>query len=425
MDNQLFALKGDIVYCSDRKHIQAVEDGFLVGCGEKILGVFDGLRTPFEGAEVLDFSGSLIIPGLVDLHIHAPQFAFRGIGSDLELLDWLNTYAFPEEKKFSDLDYAKRSYALFAEELKLGYTTRASVFATMHTPATLLLMDILDETGLVTYVGKVNMDRNSPEGLREKSAEASLSDTEEWLAQASVYKNTRPILTPRFVPSCSDGLMSGLGAIAKDRGLPMQSHLSENLSEVAWVKELCPEATSYGDAFDRAGALGAPGRPAIMAHCVYSDAAERALLKDRGAFVAHCPESNTCLASGIAPMRAYMDEGVNAGLGTDVAGGYSASMMHSIAEAIKVSKLRWRLSDETLAPITFPEAFWLATAGGGAFFGKVGKFDEGFEFDALVLDESSILTPARYSPGLRLERFAYLDESHALKAKFVKGKRIL
>ena len=425
MDERLLALKGDILYSTDPKHIRTVKNGYLACRGEKIAGVFNELPAGFERAEVLDFSDSLIIPGLVDLHIHAPQFSFRGVGSDLQLLDWLNTYAFPEEMKFSDLDYAKESYAIFAEVLKTGYTTRASIFATIHTPATLLLMDLFEETGLITCIGKVNMDRNAPKGLREKDAETSLIDTKEWLSRASAYKNTRAILTPRFIPSCSDGLMLGLGGIAEGAGLPVQSHISENLAEISWVKELCPEASSYADAYDRMGMLGAPGRPAIMAHCVHSGPDERALLKRRGAFAAHCPESNTCLASGIAPMRSFLEEGVNAGLGTDVAGGYSSSMMHTIAETVKVSKLRWRLLDESLAPLTFPEAFWLATAGGGAFFGKVGKFEEGFEFDALVLDESTIMSMTRYSPEYRLERFAYLDEDRALKAKYVKGKRIL
>ena len=215
---------------------------------------FSGNSGRFSGIPVRDTGNSLIIPGLVDLHLHAPQYAFRGMHMDLELLDWLNTVTFPEEARYQDPSYAKKAYSIFAEDMRKSATTRASVFGTLHRESTELLMDLMEQTGLITYIGKVNMDRNSPDELREKDAGTSPEDTVQWLRDiAGKYKNTKPILTPRFIPSCTDELMKLLADIQRTYCLPVQSHLSENQGEIAWVKELCPDSAFYGDAYDHFG----------------------------------------------------------------------------------------------------------------------------------------------------------------------------
>lgn len=196
--------------------------------------------------------------------------------------------------------------------------------------------------------------------------------------------------------------MTGLAEIQRTYCLPVQSHLSENRSEIAWVKELCPGTSFYGEACDQFGLFGGENCPTIMAHCVYSSDAEISLMKKRNVFIAHCPQSNTNLSSGIAPARRYLDEGLHIGLGTDIAGGHSLSMLRAVADAIQVSKLRWRLVDDTLKPLSLEEAFYMATMGGGAFFGKVGSFLEGYEFDALILDDSSLRHPQHLSARERL-----------------------
>ncbi len=287
-------------------------------------------------------------------------------------------------------------------------------------------MELLESSGLMSYVGKVNMDRNAIPKLEETNAEESLEQTQLWLERVSTrgFERTRAIITPRFIPSCSPELLDGLRALQQEHRVPVQSHLSENLSEIQWVKELCPESASYADAYRCVGLLGGEDVPTVMAHCVYLDASERALLKEQGVWVAHCPESNTCLSSGIAPMRAYLTQGLRVGLGTDIAGGYSLSMLHSSAEAIKVSKLYWRLVDESAQPLTVPEAFYLATRGGGSFWGKVGSFEPGYEFDALVFDECQDPTLAPPDINGRLERLIYLDTQHKLLAKYVAGAKI-
>ena len=419
-----FILKGNVCYSEDAHTLRTVEQGYLVCRDGKSAGVFREIPAQFADYPLEDCGDMLIVPGLVDLHIHAPQFAFRGLGMDLELLDWLNTNTFPEESKYADLEYAEKAYRIFAESMKKSATTRACVFATIHRQATELLMDLMEETGVKALIGKVNMDRNSPDYLREADAKASEQETVRWLEETfSKYENVKPILTPRFIPSCTDDLMERLGELQKKYEVPVQSHLSENKGEIAWVKELCPDSKFYGDAYDQFGLFGGNGKT-VMAHCVSSSEEEIALIKERGVYIAHCPQSNTNLSSGVAPVRTYLDRGMNVGLGSDVAGGSGESIFRAMADAIQVSKLRWRMMDGSLKPITVEEAFYMGTLGGGSFFGKVGSFLEGYDFDALILDDSSLLHPQPLTLRERLERFIYLSDDRHLKGKFAEGKRI-
>lgn len=420
-------IRGHLVYNKDPKHLKSCKGGCIYaedGIIKAILSAEEGAQMAQKGVELEDFGEKLILPGLVDLHVHAPQYTFRGTGMDLELLDWLARYTFPEEERYADLGYARAAYGLFVEGLKRGGTTRACVFATTHVPATLLLMELLEESGLGAYVGKVSMDRDCPDGLRETTGEG-LDAVERWLEAWKGGPMVRPILTPRFIPSCTDPLLAGLGRIRRELCLPVQSHLSENPAEVELVKALCPWAESYGHAYAAHGLFGEPSCPAIMAHCVYSGPAETDLMAEHGVFVAHCPQSNTNLASGIAPVRTYLDRGIPVGLGTDVAGGHSLSMFRAVTDAIQVSKLRWRLVDRELEPLSFPEALWLGTRGGGAFFGKVGLFEPGFACDLLVLDDSGLPAPRPLTAEERLERLFYLEKDENIAAKYVAGRRIL
>ena len=420
-----FALKGTICFSTDQNHLSLYENSYIICERGRCAGVFSEIPGKFSGIPVRDTGNSLIIPGLVDLHLHAPQYAFRGMHMDLELLDWLNTVTFPEEARYQDPSYTKKAYSIFAEDMRKSATTRASVFGTLHRESTELLMDLMEQTGLITYIGKVNMDRNSPDELREKDAGTSSEDTVQWLRDiAGKYKNTKPILTPRFIPSCTDELMKLLADIQRTYCLPVQSHLSENQGEIAWVKELCPDSAFYGDAYDHFGLFGGETCPTIMAHCVYSSNEEIALLHKRGVFVAHCPQSNTNLSSGIAPVRKYLDKGLHMGLGTDIAGGHSLSMLRAVADAIQVSKLRWRLVDESLKPLALEEAFYLATMGGGAFWGKTGSFLEDYEFDAVILSDEQIPCPHSLTPLERLERLIYLGDDRCVTGKYVSGNKI-
>lgn len=419
-----YVLKGNVCHSNSMDEIQVIPNGYLVCEDGKSKGVFSELPECYANLQVLDFGNRLIVPGMTDLHLHAPQFAFRGLGMDMELLDWLDTHTFPEESKYADMEYADRAYSQFVDHMRRSTTTRAVVFATIHVPATELLMDKMEAAGLHSYVGKVNMNRNSPEYLCETSVETAIADTERWIQTAlDKYQNTRPIITPRFIPSCTDDMMRGLRTLVEKYRLPVQSHLSENYGEIAWVQELCPKSKFYGDAYDQFGMFGGDHR-CVMAHCVHSGEAEMELMRKNGVFIAHSPESNTNLSSGVAPVNRFLDAGLHVGLATDVAAGSHESILRAMMFAIQASKLRWRLLDEGVKPLTFERAFYLATAGGGSFFGKVGTFADGFEMDAVVLDDENLDHPQALTVRERLERMVYLADDRNIYAKFVAGKRL-
>lgn len=415
-------LKGNIIFAETDKKLTTMESGYIVSENGVVTGVFQQLPERFQNAEVTDYSRSLIIPGLVDLHLHAPQFASRGIGMDLELIPWLNKYIFTEEAKYSDIKYASLVYSAFCAALKSGATTRASVYATLHAPATELLMAMLDDSGLATYVGKVNMDRNCPDHLSEKTCD-SVTDTEDWIRRSiNVYKNTKPIITPRFVPTCTGNLMNDLGSLAVRYQVPVQSHLSENKYEINWVKELHPDLESYSHVYHNFGLFGQI--PTIMAHCVHLSESEMDLIRDSGVYVAHCPQSNINLSSGIAPVRQMLDKGLHVGLGTDVAGGFSISIFRAMSDAVQVSKLYSVLVDESQTPLTLPEVFYMATKGGGRFWGKVGSFEPGYEMDAVVIDDSEMNDLMPLDLSQRLERIVHISTNQNIRAKYIRGAQL-
>ncbi len=361
-------LKGDFIYSKSQTELEMIKDGFLLANEKEIIGLYTELPKEYKEERIEDYTGKLIIPGFTDLHVHAPQYTFRGLGMNMELIPWLNTYTFPAEAKYADVNYAKKTYPRFVEDLKNSTTTRAGIFGTIHVESTKYLMDLIEESGVVAGVGKVNMDRNSPENLCEgttragifgtihvestkylmdlieesgvvagvgkvnmdrnspenlcEGTEESLENTRRWLSEIEgrydrvfpiltprfipscsdramegleicegteeSLENTRrwlseiegrydrvfPILTPRFIPSCSDRAMEGLEIICRETGLPVQSHLSENISEIDWVQELHPDTSCYAEAYDKYGLCGSMSKT-IMAHCVHSDRSEK------------------------------------------------------------------------------------------------------------------------------------------------------
>lgn len=425
MEDKNFILKGNIVYSKNSKELEIIERGYLVCKDGYVEGAYNKLKDEFKEYPLEDYGDNLIIPGFIDLHTHASQYAYRGTGMDMELIKWLEVNAFPEEAKFKDLDYASKAYNIFTENLRKSVTTRACIFTTVHKDGTLLLMDMLEDSGLCTMVGKVNMDRNCPDYIKEKSAIDSAKTTIDWIKETinRNYKNTYPILTPRFTPSCTDELMKELKKIQVEYHLSLQSHLSENIDEIKWVKELCPWSNFYGEAYSKFGLFG-NDTPTLMAHCVYSNDEELKLIKDNNVFIVHCPESNMNVSSGIAPIRKYIDLGLHVGLGSDVSGGSDENMFKHMALAIQSSKIRWRLLDQSLKALTLEEAFYMASKGGGEFFGKVGSFDKGYEFDAVVLDDSRLKHPQTITTKDRLERMIYLADNREVKAKYVRGNKL-
>ena len=430
--NNSFVIKGNFCQTKNPGQLDLYERAFAVCVDGVSMGVFNTLPEKYAHLPLYDYGDLLIFPGMIDLHVHAPQYAFRGLCMDLELMDWLNRYTFPEEEKYENLVYAKKAYGMFVDALQKGATTRSCIFATRHRFATELLMELMENSGLVSYVGKVNMDREASKALTEDSADISAYTTFGWInAVKDKFKNTKPILTPRFIPCCTDKLMEELREIQMAYCIPVQSHLSESRGEIDFVKFLRPNNSFYGDSYNEYDLFGKNDDintevKTVMAHCVWSTDEEVELIRKNGVFVAHCPASNMNLTSGIAPIRKYLDLGLNIGLGSDIAGGHSLSIFRAITDAIQVSKMYFRMVDEAYRPLVFSEAFYLATKGGGAFFGKVGSFEEGYEFDAVVLDDSVLPHPQGLNLAERMERAVYLglDEKN-ITAKFVAGRKII
>ena len=430
--NNSFVLKGNVCQTLNPRELYLREKAFVVCENGVSRGVFNKLPKQYAHLPLYDYGDALIFPGMVDLHAHAPQYAYRGTSMDLELMDWLNLYTFPEEEKYENLEYAQKAYSMFVNALKNSATTRACIFATRHRQATELLMSLMEESGLISFVGKVNMDRESSEKLIEKSADLSAYTTFGWInAVKDKFTRTKPILTPRFIPCCTDKLMEELREIQMAYGIPVQSHLSESKGEIEFVKSLRPENPFYGDSYNEYDLFGKNDDvntdvKTVMAHCVWSTDEEVELMKKNGVFVAHCPASNMNLTSGIAPIRKYLALGLNIGLGSDIAGGHSESIFRAITDAVQSSKMYFRMVDEKYKPLIFAEAFYLATKGGGKFFGKVGSFEDGYEFDAVVLNDDVLCHPQPLTLAERMERAVYLGlDEKGLTAKYVAGRKVL
>lgn len=417
-----FALRGNILWSAGPDELN-IRPGAYVVCGADGLctGVFVELPGACKDIPVRDLGETLILPGYSDLHFHAPQYENMGLGMDLTLLDWLEQITYPEEARFESAEYARMIYNRLAAELRAGFTTRVAAFATVHREGTEILMELLDKAGLAGFVGKVNMDRNAPVYIRERDAVLSLEETERWIAETTGrFKNIRPILTPRFVPSCTPELMAGLGELRRKYGLPAQSHLDEQPEEIAWVRELCPGSESYTAAYGGDGLLG---EDVLMAHCVYLTEEECALMKRTGTWVVHCPCSNANVRSGIAPVRKYLGLGLNIGLGSDISGGHSLDMADTLREALSASRLLWRLGEEKYTHLSAKEVFYLATAGGGAFFGKVGRFEPGYAFDAVAVDDSAWRRPGD-DLSARFQKMIYRASARHVTAKYVAGEKL-
>ena len=414
--------KAHILYTKEQSRFEVLENGYVaVDADGRVTGVATDLASlDSKDAEVIDFGDRLLIPAMNDLHVHAPQYRNQGIAMDLELLPWLQNYTFPEEMKYADTGYAERMYRRFVRDLWRFGTMRACVFATIHTASTRLLMHLFQEAGMGALVGKVAMNRNCPEGLSEK-VEDMVQGYEALIADFNKPEAlVQPIITPRFVPSCTSEMLRACGELAAKYRLPVQSHLSENKDEIVWVQTLEKESTCYGDAYNRYGLFGQT--PTVMAHCVWTEGEELELMKKNHVMVAHCPTSNFNVSSGMAPIRLFLNEGLQVGLGSDISGGHDLNIFRMMVYAIQVSKMHYQQNHER-SFLSLSEAFWIATKSAGSFFGHVGSFEPGYEFDALVIDDSD-LNHDNYSLLHRLERYIYLGDDRQIVHRFCRGKEI-
>ncbi len=381
------------------------------------------------------------LPGFVDLHIHAPQWPQIGTALDLPLNEWLNSCTFPLEARYEDTEYARQVYTHLVDTLIANGTTTALYFATIHKESSYLLAEICAEKGQRGLVGKVVMDHQeeNPDFYRDASPEEALADTEEFIQQVqelgkTVPQGVYPVVTPRFIPSCSDEALAGLGRLAAKYNVHVQSHCSEGDWEHNFVRKRFGknDAAALND-------FGLLREKSVMAHSVLLDRDDRALFKKTGTAVAHCPLSNAYFANCVAPIKEYMSEGLEVGLGTDISAGYSPGILQNIRQAVTSSRMLEDGTDPSRSPedrgrrdsrITLKEAFYLATAGGGeALSLPVGKLAPGYAFDAQVVDMTAGNPPFLILPemdrDILFQKVLFGADPEHIRSVYIQGRKVL
>ena len=384
---------------------------------------------------------SFLLPGFVDLHIHAPQWPQLGKALDVPLEVWLMEYTFPLESKYKDLNFALRVYNDLVDTLLSHGTTTAVYFSTIHEKATRLLADICIKKGQRALIGKVVMDNHDqcPEYYRDTSYQDALEKTVSFIEYVFAMKNNsdgliKPVVTPRFIPSCSDKALEGLGKLAKLYGCHVQTHCSES----DWEHNYVLKRTGVSDtkALKEFGLLG---RRTILAHCNFISGEDMDIIADKGAAIAHCPLSNIYFSNAIFPLRRAIEKSVRVGLGTDLSGGPSASMFDTCRYSLNMSRVLEEGTDSEKnnkirgvegSRIDFREAFHLATAGGAdALDLPVGRFETGYMFDAILLSTTSGKSPISIFGDLdtledQLQKIIYTATRANIVSTWVSGKRV-
>jgi guanine deaminase len=353
-----------------------------------------------------------LLPGLVDLHIHAPQWPQLGKALDAPLEVWLQKYTFPLEAKYADIAFAREVYGELVDNLLANGTTTAVYFATIHLEASLALAEICYEKGQRAFVGKVAMDdpQQCPEIYRDSDAATAVSEMRTFIQRVreltcGANALVQPIITPRFIPSCTDALLQGLGELAAETGCLVQTHCSES----DWEREFVEARFGQTDAEVLRG-FGLLRQSTVLAHSNFVTDDDLNLIGQAGAAIAHCPLSNVYFARAVFPLRAALDRDVHVGLGSDVSGGHSPSILDGCRHALSAARMReggvdpsLRMAERGVAnsAISVADAFWLATAGGGeALDLPIGKFEPGYKFDAVLIDLDAPGSNVRHWPTL-------------------------
>jgi guanine deaminase len=421
--------------------IERVDDAFLLIKDGAIVSVVtsqDHRWQELQNEPATDLRDQgFLLPGFVDLHIHAPQFPQLGQALDVPLEVWLQTHTFPLEARYKDLDYADGVYRTLVRTLLANGTTTAMYFATIHNPASLRLAEICLEMGQRALVGRVAMDLadECPDFYRDASAEESVALTEEFIAAVPGLAGNhtglvKPVITPRFIPSCSDKALQGLGDMAHRTGAHVQTHCSESDWEHGHVLARCGKTDT-----EALAEFGLLGRHTILAHSNFITDDDMDMIRKRGAGVAHCPLSNVYFSNAVFPLRRALEKGLHVGLGTDISGGPSASLLDSVRMSIAASRMMEDGVDaksqagERGTPdsrIDFRTAFWLATRGGGeALDLPVGCFTPGNQFDAILVRLPEDYHGDEDAAGdALLQKIVMLATRESIHATFVAGRLV-
>ncbi len=358
-------------------------DGGVVVEGGRIVavGTADDMRAAYPSADVEDYGDKLISAGFVDAHVHYPQTGIIASWGK-RLIDWLNSYTFPEEMRFGDRAYADQISATYLDlTAKHGVTTMAS-YCTIHPESVDAFFETAQARGQRVIAGKTCMDRNAPEGLRD-TPQSAYDDSKALIERWQGVDRINYAITPRFSPTSTPEQLEALGSLwAEHPDCLMQTHLSEQTDEIAWVAELFPEARDYLDTYEKFGLLGEKG---LYGHAIHLEEREKDRLREVGAGLIHCPTSNTFIGSGLFDMGGLMAAGQRVGLASDTGGGSSFSMLRTMASAYEVGQLRHN-------PLHAAELMWLATQGSARALhmeNKIGNLAVGLEADLVVLDLAS------------------------------------
>ncbi len=390
---QEVAVLKDCLFCID-------EQGLIERIVRPEHSDYTDVLTTYKGTDAFQeiANGSYLLPGFVDLHIHASQWAQAGTALDIPLHDWLSTYTFPSEAKFADLNYAKVVYEDVVDTLIANGTTTALYFATVHKEASVLLAEICAKRGQRGLVGKVVMDLEleCPDFYRDASTATALQDTEEFILEVKeIAKKTKqgvyPVVTPRFIPTCTDEVLEGLGALAAKYDTHIQSHCSES----DWAHQHVQERFGKNDA-QALHDFGLLQDKSVMAHSNFLSDDDAKLFAKTGSAIAHCPVSNAYFANSVIPIKRFAGMGVDIGLGSDISGGFSPSLYDNSRQAVMSSRMLEDGVDPSKSAetrgvhdsrITIAEAFYFVTAGGGASLSlPVGRLEEGYAWDVQRID---------------------------------------
>lgn len=451
MERMRVAVLGTVMHTPVRGRVEIVDDALvLVGEGGAIARVvvpgdsgYDAAVAAAASTGILQRLGQTeyLLPGLVDLHNHAPQWPQMGKALHLPLEDWLLGKTFPLEARYSDVEFARTVYASLVDAMLANGTTTAMYFATVHLEATEALVDICLERGQRAAVGKVAMDdpATCPDYYRDESTRAGVEATEELIGYVRSHPANggglvQPVVTPRFIPSCTDEMLESLAGVAATHDCHVQTHCSESDWEHGYGLERFGRSDSQSLA-----ALGLLTRKTVLAHSNFIDEADMETIGRFGAAVAHCPMSNFYFANAVFPAREALDRGVHLGLGSDISGGASPSMLRACVDAVDASRVREAGTDAARDPsrrgdpgtrIDVVEAFWMATAGGGiALDMPIGIIAPGYHFDAIVVDtgarESNVyIWPELDEPDDVFQKIVYNAGRANISSVWVQGRAV-
>lgn len=422
------AFRTHLLHSPHRGHIERVEDA-LVSVSDT--GEIVEIGAGHEATDAMDLRGQgLLLPGFVDLHIHAPQFPQLGAALDVPLEEWLFKYTFPLEARYADLAFATEVYERLVHRLLSCGTTTAVYFATIHGPASLKLAETCLALGQRAWVGRVAMDLagGCPDYYRDRDAQTAVADTASFINAVRALPGNHlvePVITPRFIPACSDAALQGLGDLAAKTGAPVQTHCSESDWEHSFVEARMGKTDTA--ALDDFGLLT---RRCVLAHAGHITDADMTLIADRGAGIAHCPLSNAYFGDAVFPLRRALAKALRVGLGTDISGGYSAFLMDNARAAVTHSRMLESGVDPAKpasargspdARIDFRDAFYLATKGGAQVLDlPVGSFEIGRQFDAVLVDFEGMRTPTEDA----LQKIVLGATPRDIKTTWVAGRKV-